>query len=43
MTNDDINDDRKMPKMPFDNEQHNSSYSNNTKQQNIDDKNFSHG
>jgi hypothetical protein len=27
-----------MPKMPFDNEQHNSSYSNNTKQQNIDDK-----
>lgn len=38
MTNDDINDDRKMPKMPFDNEEHNSSYSNNTKQQNINDK-----
>ena len=38
LTNDDIDVDRKMPKMPFDNGQHNSSYSNNTNQQNIHDK-----
>ena len=38
LTNVDTDVDRKMPKMPFDNGQHNSSYSNNTNQQNIHDK-----